>query len=205
MNRDMTPKVLKAIIDQAQDGDQTAFSQLFDTYFEKIMGYSFRRVLDGEVAQDITANVFLKLVQNLHKFTWRHDQSFNGWIFRIASNEVNTYFRNQQKYRFLPPEESAKVLDKWTLDDNHRATIEKELDQHERYVLLHKAISRLNQREQAIIHLYYFEHLPHRAVAEALNMREGAVRTAMHRAQSHLESILTNEPEFAKAFSRGEI
>lgn len=197
----MKPQVIKAIIEQAQDGDQHAFAQLFDEYFTRIIGYSFRRVLDGDVAQDITANVFLKLVQNLHKFEWRHDQSFNGWIFRIASNEVNTYFRNQQKYRFLPPEEAAEVLANWTLDDDQRAFVEKELDQHERYVLLHKAISRLNEREQAIIQLYYFEHLPHRAVAETLDMHEGAVRTAMHRAQNRLEKILISEPEFIAVFT----
>lgn len=200
----MNPQVLKVIIEQAQDGDQRAFTQIFDEYFTRIIGYTFRRVLDGDVAQDITANVFLKLVQNLHKFEWRHEQSFNGWIFRIASNEVNTYFRNQQKYRFLPPEEAAEVLANWTLDDDQRATIEKELDQHERYVLLHKAISRLGEREQAIIRLYYFEHLPHKAVAEVLAMREGAVRTAMHRAQSRLEKILINEPEFAVVFTENQ-
>lgn len=197
----MAPAVLKAVIAEAQAGDERAFSQLFDAYFERIIGYSFRRVLDAEVAQDITANVFLKLLKNLPRFAWRHDQSFNGWIFRIASNEVNTYFRNQQKYRYLPPDEAAEVLANWTLDEPHRASIEKELDQKSRYVLLHKAISRLNEREQAIIHLYYFEHLPHKAVAEALDLGEGAVRVAMHRAQSRLEVILTSEPEFAAAFA----
>jgi RNA polymerase sigma factor (sigma-70 family) len=67
--------------------------------------------------------------------------------------------------------------------------------------LLHKAISRLGVRDQEIIHLYYFEHLPHKAVAEALSMNEGAARTAMHRAQSRLEKILTNESEFAAMFA----
>lgn len=197
----MNPRVLKTIIEQAQDGDERAFGQLFDAYFERILGYSFRRVLDAEVAQDITANVLLKLVQNLERFSWRHEQSFNGWIFRIASNEVNTYFRNQQKYRYLAPEESAKVLENFTLDDEQRASVEHELDQHQRYAMLHKAISRLSPREQEIIHLYYFEHLPHKAVAEALQLREGAVRTAMHRAQGRLEKILISEPEFAAVFA----
>lgn len=198
----MNPQVLKTIIEQAQDGSEHAFGQLFDAYFERILGYSFRRVLDAEVAQDVTANVFLKLVQNLDRFAWRHEQSFNGWIFRIASNEVNTYFRDQQKYRYLAPEDSAKVLDKLTMDEDQRASVEKELDQHQRFALLHKAISRLEPREQEIIHLYYFEHLPHRAVAEALAMREGAVRTAMHRAQGRLEQILVSEPEFAAEFAQ---
>jgi RNA polymerase sigma-70 factor (ECF subfamily) len=197
----MNPSILKTIIEQAQDGDEQAFNQLFDAYFERVLGYAFRRVLDGEVAQDIAGNVFLKLVQNINRFAWRHEQSFNGWIFRIASNEVNTYFRDQQRYRYLAPEESAKVLDKLAMDEGQRASVEAELDQHQRYALLHKAISHLNPREQEIIHLYYFEHLPHRAVAEALSMREGAVRTAMHRAQGRLEKILTSEPEFAAVFA----
>lgn len=197
----MNPQVLRSVIEQAQDGDEHAFGQLFDAYFERVLGYSFRRVLDGEVAQDVAANVFLKLVQNIARFRWRHEQSFNGWIFRIASNEVNTYFRDQQKYRYLAPEESAKVLEKLTMDDDQRASVERELDQHQRYTMLHKAISQLGPREQEIIHLYYFEHLPHRAVAEALAMNEGAVRTAMHRAQGRLEKILVSEPEFAVVFA----
>lgn len=198
----MNMRVLKTIIEQAQDGDERAFSQLFDEYYDRIAGYAFRRVLEPDVAQDITANVFLKLVENIHKFEWRHEQSFNGWIFRIASNEVNSYFRNQQKYRYLPPEESAKFLESFSADDPARAKVEKELDENQRYVKLHKAIARLGQRDQEIIQLYYFENLPHKAVAEALGMREGAVRTAMHRAQTKLEKILLSEPEFVTEFAR---
>lgn len=199
----MNPKTLKAIIDQAQDGDERALEQLYESFYDRIVGYAFRRVLDGEVAQDIAANVFMKVLQNLHKFTWRHDHSFEGWIFRIASNEVNNYFRRQQKYKFVASEDAEKILDNWTLDDNQRDTVERELDQNQQFMKLHKAIARLSEREQEILHMYYFEHLPHQAIAEALDMRDGAVRVAMHRAQKKLESSLKHDPEFAKHFIGG--
>ena len=200
----MKPFQLKAIIDQAQDGDEHSLGQIYDEFFSRIVGYAFRRVLDAEVAQDITANVFLKVLLNLPRFQWRHDQSFNGWIFRIASNEVNSYFRNQQKYRFLAPEDAENVLKNWTLDEDNRAKIEAELDSNQQFMMLHKAVRRLRPKHQEIIHLYYFEHLPHRAVAEAMDMREGAVRTAMHRAQKELKQTLTTDPEF-KAYFEGAI
>ena len=77
--------------------DPKKFSELYDIYFDKIFNYVFRRTTDFHMARDITSEVFIKVYLNLWKFQWRKI-SIGAWIYRIATNEVNQFFRNK-KYR----------------------------------------------------------------------------------------------------------
>jgi len=58
----MNTKLLQATIEQAQGGDSQAMSSLYDEYYDRIARYGLRRVLDQHVAEDITANVFIKVL-----------------------------------------------------------------------------------------------------------------------------------------------
>ena len=171
---------LQSVIERAQNGDSVAMELLYDEYYDRIAKYALRRVLDQHIAEDITANVFVSLLENLTRFSWRHQHSFNGWIFRIASNEVNQYFRKQSRY--------VRVG-----EHNHSAdALEKDLDLHQDFLVLHKKIRTLKPKHQDIIHLFYFERLSHKEIAAALGMREGSVRVTLSRSTTKLKKLLNN-------------
>jgi len=75
--------------------DGQAFGELYDLYYLKIFNYILRRTSDFELSQDITADVFMKALDMIHKFTWR-GLPFSAWLYRIASNEIADHFRGKQ-------------------------------------------------------------------------------------------------------------
>ncbi len=189
----MNTQLLRATIEQAQEGDSQAMSSLYDEYYDRIARYGLRRVLDQHVAEDVTANVFIKVLQNLPRFRWRHQYSFNGWIYRIASNEVNQYFRKQARYELTPPSDMDAVYERVGEHSHSGQLLERQLDQHRDFVILHNGIRKLKPRHQDVIHLFYFEELSHREIAEALGMREGSVRVTLHRATTALRQLTSHK------------
>jgi len=75
--------------------DPNEFGALFDHYYNRIFGYILRRTMNYDLAGDITAETFLKAFLKINNFKWR-DVSISSWLFKIATNEVNQYYRKQK-------------------------------------------------------------------------------------------------------------
>src|SRR5512133_4142921 len=76
------------------------FSELFKLYYKPIFGYILRRTGVFDDAADIAADTFLKAVRHVHNFRYS-GISIKVWLYRIATNEVNLYFRNRQRHNSI--------------------------------------------------------------------------------------------------------
>ena len=183
---------IKDLVLKSQNKDKDAFSKLFDFYYDKITKYVFRRTLDVEYSKDITSNVFLKALDNIENFKWKNgDYSFDGWIFKIATNEINQYFRKQKRYKLII--DDPKVF--FNLGDNNKASdeIEKTIDNEKHFLILNKAIRQLKPIYGDIIHLRYFEEMPYNEISQILNKNESTVRVYCQRAIKELEEVLKKD------------
>src|SRR5207237_57730 len=81
-----------AVVEAAKRGHQGALSDLYEHYFPKVYRYVASRLGNTEDAEDVTEELFLKIVQRLGGFSWR-GLPFGAWLFRIARNEVVTHVR----------------------------------------------------------------------------------------------------------------
>src|SRR5512136_3472402 len=81
--------------------DISAFGELYDEYYPKILNYVLRRTASIDIAQEVTSIVFFKALENIGKFEWR-GVPFSAWLYRIASNETASYHRGNghKEYRF---------------------------------------------------------------------------------------------------------
>ncbi|MCL0065974.1 RNA polymerase subunit sigma-70, partial [Dehalococcoidia bacterium] len=59
------------LVHRAQQGDQEAFAQLYESHFEDIYRYVTLRVRNRIEAEDITQEVFLKAVRSIQSFKWK--------------------------------------------------------------------------------------------------------------------------------------
>ena len=96
------------LVRQAIDGNQSAFTQLYDEHFDRIYRYIYFRVNSRAEAEDLTQEVFLKALQAIGSYKWR-DVPFASWLFRIAHNQVIDHSRKQSKQKRAPLEEAAAV------------------------------------------------------------------------------------------------
>ncbi len=94
----------RLLLERAGACDEAALSELYDRYAGKIYSYIFYRVGDPDLAEDLTASVFIKVLDALQSSKgWQ--SSFSGWLYRIAHNAVVDYFRRQEKEKVLPLDE----------------------------------------------------------------------------------------------------
>jgi RNA polymerase sigma-70 factor (ECF subfamily) len=170
--------------------DPEAFGELYDRYYDKLLMYIFRRVLDAKLAEDILSNTFYKALNKVETFN-PEIASFSTWIYRIATNEINMYFRKKGKYVVGLDSEMMEYFVKEK--QGHAEDAEEILSRHQDFQILAKAIRELKPIYQDILHLRYFEDFSHKKISETVKMKESSVRVYLHRALKLLEKQLKND------------
>jgi RNA polymerase sigma-70 factor (ECF subfamily) len=177
----------KELVRQAQKAPD-AFAKLYDQYYPKIFGYVLRRTANLEVAQDITSETFLKALKKLWQFQWRNI-SFSPWLYKIATNEVNQYFRKAEYKKSLSLEElQEQGFEPVSSHDPESELVEaqEKLEQHQDFLEIQKKIVRLSAKYQEVITLRFFEKKQISEIAEILGKKEGTIKSLLHRAVGKL-------------------
>ena len=73
----------RRLINRIRNGDKGAFEELVKRHYEDIFSYCYRRTGNREDAEDLTQEVFLKLVKAIYKY--RHTGKFRNFIFTVAA------------------------------------------------------------------------------------------------------------------------
>lgn len=177
----------KELVRQAQK-DPDAFAELYDQYYPKIFGYVLRRTATLEAAQDITSETFLKVLQKLWQFRWRN-VPFSSWLYKIATNEVNQYFRKAEYKKSVSLEElQEQGFELISPHDPESELIEaqEKLKQHEDFLEIQEKIVRLPAKYQEVIALRFFEQKQIKEISEILGKKEGTIKSLLHRAVEEL-------------------
>ena len=168
--------------------DPEAFEHLFKKYYQPIYNYVLRRLYNQTAAKDVTANTFVKALENLNKFQWR-GVLFSSWLYRIATNEVNQYFRKNKRVVALSDEHEATLKSDIT-SDAEVINSESEMAKNIRSKQLHLALSTLKAKYQTVITLRYFEELSLKQISEILDLPENTVKTHIRRGLEQLKKAL---------------
>jgi RNA polymerase sigma-70 factor (ECF subfamily) len=177
----------KELVRQAQKAPD-AFAKLYDQYYPKIFGYVLRRSANLEAAQDITSETFLKALRKLWQFHWRNI-SFSSWIYKIATNEINQYFRKAEYKKSVSLEElQEQGFEPISPHDPESELMEaqEELRQHQDFLEIQVKIVRLPAKYQEVIALRFFEKKQIKEIAEILGKKEGTIKSLLYRAVEKL-------------------
>jgi RNA polymerase sigma-70 factor (ECF subfamily) len=162
-------------VEKAQN-DPLAFRHLYDSYFSRVYAYVSYRVGRIQDAEDMTSEIFLKAMEGITRFEWQHENSFAGWIFRIAHNTVNDYYRKNN-----PVDEPLSLEELPEL----RASVllpEDALLRKEKFAQLRRLIYALPSRRQEVILLKFFGGLRNQEIATVLGLDERTVASHLSRA-----------------------
>lgn len=164
-----------------------AFLLIYDYFYPRVFAYVAYRVGRVEDAEDIVAEVFIKVVTHIQLFEYRGAGSFSAWLFRIAYNELqNFYQRNRQ------PSQELSIND---LPDIQSETLPVEVmvQLKEKFAYLRKLINQLPPRRQEIINLKFFGELRNKEIAEILGLDERTIASHLSRALNDLRTAYTDE------------
>lgn len=169
------------LIDRAKS-EPEAFGVIFDMYHPAIYGYILRRTANVELARDIAAETFLKALKNLGRFQWK-GISISSWLYRIASNEVMSYYRSR-KYSVDSIDELTSITgfepDSQILTEEVEHA-ERELEKFQQFLQIQRLLVKLPRRYQEVVALRFFEGMTIREIAGILNKPEGTVKSLISR------------------------
>lgn len=174
----------RKVVGDAQAGDQESLSALYTFYFPRVYRYVAGRVRSTQDAEDVTEEVFLRVVANLKRFEWR-GLPFGAWVFRIARNEVVSHVRRQRR-RGVPaplPETMPDSRQDHVAAYELQATIE----------VVREATAKLPPAQRDVITMRFGAGLSVAETALALNKTQNNVKVLQHKAIARLQGMVAEE------------
>ena len=158
--------------------NREAFGELYEIHYQRIFNYALKRTASVQLSLDITSVTFLKAMNQINKYRWR-DIPFAAWLYRIASNEINDYYRKEGR-RNISIDQIAELADSTDYADEVNQA-EEELSKHEEFLLLHKKLAELPSMYQEVIVLKFFEKKKIKDIVKILGKKEGTIKSLLHR------------------------
>jgi RNA polymerase sigma-70 factor (ECF subfamily) len=155
--------------------DPDAFGELYERYIERIYNYVYFRVGSVHDAEDLTARVFLKALNNLSRYRFV-GLPFSAWLYRIAHNLIANHHRDQSRRREIPIEDMAVVNIPARLP-----AINASMGRAQEAEALWKMINDLSPQKRELILLKFVEKLSNSEIAAVLNKSESAIKSLYHR------------------------
>jgi RNA polymerase sigma-70 factor (ECF subfamily) len=158
------------------------FGPLYDKYYKQIFGYVYQRMDDKDTAFDLTSQVFLKALTNIHRYEYK-GVPFASWLFRIAHSEVMQLFRDQKNKRAVNAD----------IGDMRNICEQVEEPFFEEYLpAVQQMIKQLPEDELHLVEMRFFEKRPFKEIAEILNITENNAKVRMYRVLEKLKKTITN-------------
>ena len=169
------------LVDLIRQGNQQAFSYLYDKYHKALLGIIIVYTESQEEAEDILQTTFVKIWNNFSLYEEVKGRLYT-WMLNIARNSAIDHTRSRQ----------AKNNTKNQSIDNNVYELNKKYQYHENYdhIGLQTVLGKLREDHQLIIKMAYFEGYTHEEVSKELNMPLGTVKTKIRQAIISLRELM---------------
>lgn len=166
----------RELVARCQRGDDRAFAELVDRYKNLVYAMIYRMMSDRTQVEDLAQDVFLKVHRGLPYF--RGEARLSTWIYRIVAN-VCVQARSGRR----PMASSSDVAEPASADSAFA-----DLEIRDR---IEKAMAKLPENYRFLIAAHYLKGVQYEALAEALNIPLGTVKTHLFRAKRQLRELMS--------------
>lgn len=160
---------------------------LIRKHYDNIFRYCYRKTGNQQIAEDLTQEVFIKLVKSIEGY--RFTGKFTNYLFTIAVNTCNDFYRTN-KYTY----EDSNIDDK---EDKSRKPVDyimqKELESRVKI-----AIETLPDMQKDAIILFYYHDLKIKDIAKIMDANINTIKSRLKQGRDKLEKILGEDDHFEK-------
>lgn len=171
----------QALASEIRGGSEAAFERLMRRYERLVYRIAYGFLGDREGAMEVVQETFLKVYSRLDR--WRGEGDLKAWIARIAANEAMDRSRALRRH-------PTRELDE-EMSGRSEPPQEAALREREAHGALRRSLESLSPRNRLAVVLRYFEEMPTRDIAAALECSEGTARNILFRSLQKLRSVLT--------------
>ena len=183
METDLQVDTETALVERAKCGDQEALVEIYQRFQPPVFSYVYYRVADQALAEDLTSEVFTRMITKLPAFQLQ-ERPLLAWLFTIARNLIIDHCRTNHQAPFSL--EESRIVDQ---NNDTPSLAEARLAQE----CLGKAMTELTEEQRLVVLLKFVEDRSNAEVGEILGKTEGSVKSLQHRALAALHRALEKE------------
>ena len=184
-----TDQILKNTIQKAKEGNQIAFSNLLDTFWNDVYGFQLVRTKNENDAEDITIQTFSRAFDRIE--TYDESYEFKTWLITISKNLHVDLIRKRKRSVLESTESSNSEAITRVLDD--APTAEDLLITEQNLASLLRHIKELKPHYQQVINLRYFNEMSYAEIAKELGEPVNNVKVKLLRAKKLLAEIIRSK------------
>lgn len=181
--------MLVALIQRAQQtGDPQAFDGLYVLYADRVYRFLLARLGDVHAAEDIMAQVFLRLIEKLGQYQLAPKDNaaiFTAWLYRLTYNKMIDVLRRQKNHQQV----SIKYAEVLPQSQPMSEAVEQQVE----FEQVMEKLQLLNEQQRMVIQLRFIEGLSIAETAQIMQKSEGAVKALQHRSLESLRRYLLEE------------
>ena len=178
----------EALVDAARSLDEAAWEEIYRRHAVRVYSYLQFRLRDQRVAEDLTADVFVRALAGIEGYVWRGTPLL-AWLYRIAHNVAADYRKKAGR-------ESDNRAADVPVDIADRRNLIRGVDEQTDMLA---AVRSLTEDQQQVIILRFYHELSNAQVAGIVGKSEGAVKALQSRALQSLRRILREPDEGLKS------
>jgi RNA polymerase sigma-70 factor, ECF subfamily len=182
-------------LEYARQGDAEALSSLYRRFLPGIFGYIATRVPDRPTAEDLTSEVFLQMVEGIHRLRATDEAGFSAWLLRIARVAVAGYYRKREKQ---PAQVSLSTESGEEIQAERLSILANSLETdpaywteaREEWLTVVQAINTLTEEQRQVLVGRLILGYDLAAVARMIGKKTNAVKALQFRALNSLQRLL---------------
>ncbi len=174
------------LIARAQNGEESAFEDLFHAYKRRIYLLCLRMVGNAAEAEELMQEAFLQLFRKIK--TFRGEAAFSTWLHRVAMN-ISLMRLRKRKLKDIPME-GGDDHDKEDRPERQYGSVDLTLTGLVDRVSLEVAIVQLPQGYKRVFELHDVLGYEHNEIAEMLGCSVGNSKSQLHKARLRLRKLL---------------
>ena len=191
-------EAIDRLLDRARKGESEALSMLYRRFLPGIFGYIAARVAHRGIAEDLTSEVFLAMVENIHRLRARDEAGFIAWLLQIARVTVAGYYRKQEKQPTLVPLESEYWEDERGADlaipaTNPASDPAHQAETRDEWQRVVQAINTLTEEQRQVLVGRLILGYDVATVARMVGKKANAVKALQFRALNSLQRLLRKQ------------
>lgn len=169
------------LIIEIKAGSRSAMEVLVKRYYKQIYSFIYRRTSNKDTAYDLTQEVFIKMMKNIHSY--KEKAQFKTWLYTLAVNHCTDYFRSKA---FQVLKITEELGDTYHSNDNIPYIFEKKEKRREIMV----AIKSLPEYQSTTIILKYYHELKITEIADIMQTNDSTVKSRLRQGMEKLKAIL---------------
>lgn len=174
-----------ALIRQCKKGKRTAFELIIKKYYLPLTRFFYKHIQDPHVCEDLTHDVIVKFMENVHKYKPIKGIKFSSWLFRIAYNTYIDYLRRL-------PQKNEEALDhEMELCDSHNTADEALL--RIEYEELDRNLHLLPCRMRTLLVLRYINGLSYAEIEKITGIEKTKIKSRIHYSLDKMKKLYSRE------------